>query len=222
MRDLTGAVVLVVGASGALGQLVARSLAGHGARVVAAGRDRQRLEALEIEGARTEVVDLRDPAFAEQLLDRIGDGLVGTVYAAGVVGFGPVGEVDDDDVDELLLINFLAPSRLVRAALPRLPRGGFAATISAVVAEAPPARMAHYAASKAAMTAFDTSVRLEARRSKITIMDLRPPHTETGLVTRAITGEPPKLPPGLHPQAVADRIVTAVLDDEPDVASTAF
>lgn len=222
MRDLTGAVVLVVGASGALGRLVARGLAGHGATVVAAGRDQQRLEALEIEGARTEIVDLRDPVYAEQLLDRIGDGLVGTVYAAGVVGFGPVGEVDDDDVDELLLINFLAPSRLVRAALPRLPKGGFAATISAVVAETPPARMAHYAASKAAMTAFDTSVRLEARRSKITIMDLRPPHTETGLVDRAITGEPPKLPEGLDPQAVADRIVQAVLDDEPDVASTAF
>ncbi len=222
MRDLAGVDVVVVGASGALGQLVARGLAGRGAHVIAAGRDRERLDALEIDGARSEIVDLRDPAYAEALLDRVGDGLVGTVYAAGVVGFGPVGDVDDDDVDELLLINFLAPSRLVRAALPRLARGGFTATISAVVAEQPPARMAHYAASKAAMTAFDTAVRLEARRSKITIMDLRPPHTETGLVTRAITGEPPRLAPGLDPQVVADRIVQAVVDDEPDVPASAF
>jgi cyclic-di-GMP-binding biofilm dispersal mediator protein len=214
MRDLTGSGVLVVGASGALGRLVARGLADRGARVVLAGRDGERLAAVGIDGASVEV--------AEGLLDRSGDGLVGTVYAAGVVGFGPVTEVDDDDVDELLLLNFLAPSRLVRAALPRLPAGGFALTISAVVAEQPPARMAHYAASKAAMTAFDTAVRLEARRSKITIMDVRPPHTETGLATRPITGQPPKLPPGLDPERVADRIVAAIVDDEPDLPAGAF
>jgi cyclic-di-GMP-binding biofilm dispersal mediator protein len=105
-----------------------------------------------------------------------------------VVAFGTIDELDDDDVDELLLINYLAPARLTRAALPRLDRGGFVANLSAVVAEQPTSRMAAYSASKAALTAFDQVARMEARRRGIRVIDVRPPHTETGLADRPISG----------------------------------
>jgi cyclic-di-GMP-binding biofilm dispersal mediator protein len=144
------------------------------------------------------------------------------VYAAGVVAFGGVGDLDDDVVDELLLLNYLAPARLARAALPRLRPGGFVVNLSAVVAEQPVPSMAAYCASKAALTAFDAVLRTEARRSKVRVVDVRPPHTETGLAGRPIAGTAPRLPPGLSPDAVAARIVRAVTDDETDLPSSAF
>ena len=56
----------------------------------------------------------------------------------------------------------------------------------------------------------------------IRIVDARPGHTETGLATRAIAGTAPAFPTGLDPDAVAQRIVTAIADGEKDLPSTAF
>ena len=189
------------------------------------GRDRGRLEAVGVEPAAYVVADLRSPGAAERIAaeaeQQLGP-LTGVVYAAGVVAFGTIDELDDDDVDELLLINYLAPARLTRAALPRLDRGGFVANLSAVVAEQPTSRMAAYSASKAALTAFDQVARMEARRRGIRVIDVRPPHTETGLADRPISGRAPKLPPGLDPAAVARRVVDAMANDETDLPAAAF
>lgn len=182
MVELSQAKVLVVGASGGLGSQISRALAGRGVRLAVAGRDSDRLQAVD-RSAEVLIGDLRDPEVPQQLVtaaeERLG-GLDGLVYAAGVVGFGAVTDLEDDDVEELLLLNFLAPLRLTRAVLPRLPRGGFVANLSAVVAEQPTRRMAAYSASKAALTAFDAVARTEARSAGIRVLDLRPPHTETG------------------------------------------
>ena len=82
--------------------------------------------------------------------------------------------------------------------------------------------MAAYSASKAALTAFDQVARIEARRRGIRVIDVRPPHTETGLADRPISGRAPKLPPGLDPAAVARRVVDAIANDETDLPAAAF
>jgi short-subunit dehydrogenase len=225
VTDLAGANILVVGASGGLGAAISQELTRRGARLALGGRDRDRLEAVGVQPAAYVVADLRAPGAAEQITaeaeQQLGP-LTGVVYAAGVVAFGTIDELDDDDVDELLLINYLAPARLTRAALPRLDRGGFVANLSAVVAEQPTSRMAAYSASKAALTAFDQVARMEARRRGIRVIDVRPPHTETGLADRPISGRAPKLPRGLDPVAVARRAVDAMATDETDLPAAAF
>ncbi len=225
MTDLRDKSILVAGASGGLGAPLCRTLAAAGARLTLAGRDVERLEAIGLPDAILLTAELKDPGAGPGLVQAVVDrqgGLDGVVFAAGVVAFGPAGELDDDIVDELLLVNYLAPLRLTRAALAVLPAGGFVVNISAVVAETPVANMSAYSASKAALTAFDASARVEARRRKIRIVDVRPPHTETGLALRPIAGAAPKLPTGLAPSAVAQRIVRAITDDELDLPSSAF
>jgi len=225
MTELAGLSVLVVGATGGLGAPISQGLAAGGARLTLAGRSMQRLQALGVDGAHLVTTDVRQPGALDALVEAaVGahDGLDGVVYAAGVVAFGGVGDLDDDVVDELLLLNYLAPARLARAALPRLRPGGFILNLSAVVAEQPVPSMAAYCASKAALTAFDAVLRTEARRSKVRVVDARPPHTETGLAGRPIAGTAPRLPTGLSPDAVAARIVRAVTDDETDLPSSAF
>lgn len=219
MTTLDGARILVFGASGGLGSLLVDQLAQAGARLTVSGRS------LESSEHHTVNADLTLPDSPRSVIAEAVEhhgGLDGIVIAAGVVAFGPVTEVDDDTVDELLLLNYLAPLRVLREALKTLGQGGFVLNISAVVADKPMPNMGAYSASKAASSALLKSVRTEARKSKIRIVDVRPPHTETGLATRPIAGEAPKLPQGLTPESVAARIVTAITDDETDVGADQF
>jgi cyclic-di-GMP-binding biofilm dispersal mediator protein len=189
-----------------------------------------RLEALGT-GAAMVRGDLREPGTAERAVASAVAAygrLDGLVVASGVVAFGPVGDLPDEALTDLFLVNTLAPIRLLRAALPHLTssavdgRSPFVVHLSAVVAEHPTAGMAAYSASKAALTAYDAAASRELRRIGIRLIDGRPPHTETGLAERPIAGTAPRLPPGLEPDTVAGRVVAALLDDERDLPSTAF
>ena len=230
VTTLTGASVLVAGATGGLGAPLSRRLAAAGARLTLCGRDADRLAALGLE-ALAVPADLRRAGAAEkvvaQAVQRYGR-LDGVVFAAGAVAFGPATETPDQVIIDLFTLNTLAPIRLLRAALPHLQasaaggRSPFVVHISAVVAETPMPGMAGYSASKAGLAAFDRAAARELRRSRIRLIDARPPHTETGLADRPLFGTAPRLPTGLDPNAVAARIVTAVMDGETDLPSAAF
>lgn len=228
MRQLRGAHFLIVGATGGLGGAIARRLAQAGARVTLAGRNQDKLDKLAAElgdaVVSTVTADLARPNGPSQVLEAAlaGGGLDGFIYAAGVVAFGPIASVDDDVLDEVLLLNLIAPMRFMRALSTELNDGGVVVHLSAVVAEAPLKGMAVYSASKAALTAFSTAMSAELRRAKIQVLDVRPPHTETGLVTRAISGAPPALPTGKDPDAVAARIVQAIANEETELPTSAF
>lgn len=230
MTSLSGLSVLVVGATGGLGAPIARQLAAEGAQLTLAGRDLARLEAMGL-GATLVTGDLRDSDTAARWVETAHAAygrLDGVVIASGVVAFGPVAEVPDEVLLDLFLINTLAPIRILKAALPHLTQSAesgnkpFVANISAVVAEQPTAGMAAYSASKAALTAYDVAAARELRRAGIRLIDARPPHTETGLAGRPIFGAAPRLPQGLAPDDVAQRVVAAIVNDEADVPSNAF
>jgi short-subunit dehydrogenase len=226
--QLRSAHVLVVGATGGLGGSLARALAAAGAKLSLSGRDPVRLAALaaELEPAvlGTTCVDLvQGDAPAQIVADAVSAApLDAVVCAAGVVAFGSVEELDDDVFDELLLVNLIAPVRLLRAAAAVLPRGGVVVQLSAVVAETPLPGMAAYAASKAALTAFDRAAARELRRKGVRVLDVRPGHTETDLASHPIAGTAPKLGNGLAPKHVAERILRAMSEDAGDLPSSEF
>jgi len=228
VTDLASAHVLVLGATGGLGSAIARRLVASGARVSLSGRDGVRLEALadDLGSAVVAVVaaDLTMPDGPASVVRAASAEatVTGVVNAAGVVAFGTVEDLDDDTLDEVLLLDLVAPIRLARAALAVIPEGGFLAQVSAVVAEKAMPGMAAYSAAKAGLSAFDAALATELRRRRIRVLDIRPPHTETGLATRPVAGEAPRLPQGLDPDAVAERVVRALADDERDLPSTAF
>ena len=110
----------------------------------------------------------------------------------------------------------------MQAALPRMNKGSVLVGISGVIAEQNLPGMAAYGASKAAVRSFNEALSREARRLGIRVIDARPPHTETGLASRAIAGVAPKFPQGLTPISVAQRIVLAIASGEEDLPSTEF
>ena len=224
-RSLEGASVVVTGASGGIGRHIAKQLAEAGARLTLAARDRNAIESLGID-ATVVSADLRDAEAGRTIVAAAlaaNNTLDGLVNAAGVVAFGSLADTADEVIEDLFLTNVLGPLWLMRAAIPALTESrGFIANISAVVAEQPLAGMAAYAASKAALTAADRALTRELRAAGITVTDARPPHTETGLADRPISGTAPRLREGLRPEDVARRIVTAIIVGEREIPADAF
>lgn len=223
---LTDMSVLVLGGSGVLGSEVARRLAGRGARITLAGRSDERLArtAASIDGAVSCRFDLRDASLAgvpvNAAIDAFGR-LDGIVNAAGVVAFGPLAETDPSVIEEVVATDLTGPLIVYRRAIPRMD-GGFIVNITGVVASMPTAGMATYSAAKAGLSAATVALARELRRSGIQVIDVRPPHTETGLVDRAISGTAPTLPDGLAPGVVADRIVAGIEAGERVVDADSF
>lgn len=219
---MTDAVVAVVGASGALGSLIAHGVVRGGGSVILVGRDRTRLDAVEVDGARV-VGDLGDASTGEELarVAREAHGrLDGVINAAGVVAFGSLLDTDDAVIEELFLTNVVGPLWLMRRTVPLLSESsGFVAQLSAVVAEQPLPGMAAYSATKAALTAANRALVRELRRSKVSVYDIRPPHTETGLAGRPLSGSAPRLGRGLEPEQVARAVITAIEEGRLEVSA---
>ena len=230
MSEIQDRSIVVVGASGGLGAPLAALLAASGARLTLVGRDESRLRAVGVDGE-VVAVDVRKSASAQAIVDaarRAYGGIDGIVNVAGAVAFGSVEDLSDEVLIDLFTLDTLAPIRLLRVALPSLResaaagRDPFVMHVSAIVAEQPMPGMAGYSAAKAALMAYDAAAARELRREGIRLIDARPPHTETGLATRPLAGQAPKMPQGLTPESVAQRLVDAIVSGEKDVPSRAF
>lgn len=231
MTELTGMRILVTGASGELGSRIVRGLLERGARVAASGRDELRLAGLgsEVEAYQ---VDLATPGTGAALIGSVaGDGPIdGAVFAHGSVAFGTVAETPASVAESLMRVNALSVIEAMTALAAHMntsvrPEGSpeaFMVTLSGVISEMPTAGMSAYGASKSALRAFQQVAAREMRRMGIRVFDARPGHTETGLAGRAVFGSAPAFPPGLSPDAVAERIIRAITDDEKDLAPDAF
>ena len=218
-RELAGKKIVIVGATGVLGSRLAAQLSNAGAQVAAVVRDPSLLDSTTV--TQHAIADLTDTASLSAALTALApfDGLIN---AAGVVAFGNIAELDDATLTQLFAINAIAPIVLLRESAKHINEGGFFANLTAVVAQQPMAGMAAYSASKAAAWGAMIAATRELRRQQIDVIDIRPPHTETGLANRPIAGVAPKLPTGLEPDAVATRIITAIKDGERDLPVEAF
>ena len=216
--DFTQKVAIIAGGTGGLGSALRVELEAKGCVVVTISRTR-------LEDASHITADLRSPeaatAAVADVVARLGSVDI-VINAMGVVAFGPINTTSVDTIEELFLTNTFGHIFLMQAALQNMNTGSVLVGISGVIAEQNLLGMSMYGASKAATRSFNEALGREARRSGVRVIDARPPHTETGLATRAIAGTPPKFPTGLDPVQVARRIVQAIADGETDLPSGAF
>ncbi|BAU86620.1 short-chain dehydrogenase/reductase SDR [Streptomyces laurentii] len=212
--ELSGARVLVAGATGALGGAITAELADRGARVALAGRDRGRLAhtARAYPSAPTAGFDAHDPGSCALAVHEAAAALQGldVVVAFGSVAFGAAEEIGDEVAEHLMAVNHLAPAAFFRAALGILRRGSAIAAVTGVVAERPQPRMADYSVSKAALAAWLDAVRREARSAGVAVLEIRPGHLDTGFATRPVAGTAPPLPEGGDPRHVAGAVADAL------------
>jgi NAD(P)-dependent dehydrogenase (short-subunit alcohol dehydrogenase family) len=204
--DLSGKRILVAGATGALGGALSRDLAQAGADVVTAGR-----RDCDV------TLDLADPASPAAAIEAAGR-VDAIVLATGNVAFGAAEATPDEIARSLFDVNVLGPIALIRAALatPEPPEAIVA--LSAIVADLPTAHMAAYSAAKAGLSAYLTALRHERRKARTTVLDVRPPHLDTGFETRALAGEPPRLPEPVPAEELVPRIVDALREGRRSLA----
>lgn len=113
--DLSGSRVLLTGATGGIGQAIARTLRARGAELVLTGRRTDVLEPLAAEvGGRAVASDLADPDAIEPLVRDAGEVDV-LVANAALPGSGPVLEFSPEQIDRALAVNLRAPMLLARA-----------------------------------------------------------------------------------------------------------
>ena len=187
MFDLTGKTALVTGASGGIGEAVARALYAQGAKVVLHGTRAEKLEALKQQlGARAFVlaVDLSDRDAVAGLIEAATD-LAGPISIlvnnAGITRDGLLMRMKDEDWDAVLEVNMTASMSLCRAAMRGMMKAktGRIISISSVVGVTGNPGQTNYAASKAGIIGFSKSLAAEVASRGLTVNVVAPGFIET-------------------------------------------
>ena len=229
MFDLTGKTALVTGASGGIGEAVARALHAQGATVVLHGTRAKKLQALKQQlGARAFAlaVDLSDRDAVSGLIEAATD-LAGPISIlvnnAGITRDGLLMRMKDEDWDAVLEVNMTASMSLCRAAMRGMMKAkiGRIISISSVVGVSGNPGQTNYAASKAGMIGFSKSLAAEVASRGLTVNVVAPGFIETPMTDMLDesqkTGLLSRVPAGRLGQA--DEIAAAVVFLASDEAS---
>ncbi len=227
MRDLTGLVVAVTGASAGIGAATAQALANEGANVVLGARRADRLKAIVDEiGDSAEAVemDVRSPEDAERLIatavDRYGT-LDVLVANAGIGAYGGIMDLTDQQLVDMMDINVAGTVWPIRAAVPRLlaAGGGDIVVVASVAGLRGAGDEAVYAATKFAQIGLAGALDRELHSQGIRVSAICPGGTATEFAMGAgRTPDMPGLDDMLRAEDVAEAIV-AVLRQPPTMRS---
>jgi 3-oxoacyl-[acyl-carrier protein] reductase len=182
MFDLTGKTALVTGATGGIGDAVARALHAQGATVAISGTRAAVLEKLAAElGSRVHVLpcDLSDKDAVEKLVPDAEAKMAKLdilVANAGVTKDNLFVQLKDEDWDQVIAINLTATFRLTRAAVKTMMRRRFGRVIgiSSVVGVTGNPGQGNYTASKAGMIGMMKTVGAEYAKRNVTANCIAP------------------------------------------------
>jgi 3-oxoacyl-[acyl-carrier protein] reductase len=190
MFDLTGKTALVTGATGGIGDAIARGLHAQGASVAISGTRREVLDALA--GALSERVhvlpcDLADKDAVDALVPKAEEamGKLDILVAnAGIARDNLLVQLRDEDWDQVVAVNLTATFRLARAAVRTMMRRRFGRiiAISSVVGVTGNAGQSNYTATKAGIIGLVKSIAAEYAKRGVTANAIAP-----GFIATAMT-----------------------------------
>ncbi|MGZ5384213.1 MAG: SDR family oxidoreductase [Acidimicrobiia bacterium] len=200
MRDLTGIVVAITGASSGIGAATARALAAEGASVVLGARRVDRLDDLAAElGTNVAVVgmDVREPGDSLRLVDQAYStfGRLDVLVAnAGIGAYGGIMDLSDEQLRVMMDTNVAGTVWPIRAAVPRFLEagGGDIVIIASVAGLRGDGDEAVYAATKFAQVGLAGGLDRELRESGIRVSTICPGGTATEFAMGA--GRTPNMP----------------------------
>ncbi|PHR17452.1 MAG: 3-oxoacyl-[acyl-carrier-protein] reductase [Hoeflea sp.] len=192
MFDLTGRKALVTGASGGIGEAIARQLHSQGAIVGLHGTRVERLEALAADlGDRVEMfpADLSDRDAVSALGKSAEEKLEGVdilVNNAGITKDGLFVRMSDDAWDQVMEVNLTAVFRLTRELMhPMMKRrNGRIINITSVVGVSGNPGQANYCAAKAGMIGFSKSLAQEVAPRNVTVNCVAPGFIESAMTEK--------------------------------------
>jgi short-subunit dehydrogenase len=224
--DLGGRRALVTGASGGIGDAIARALHRRGATVVLSGRRADALEKLAAElGGRVEVVaaDLSSREGVAALVAAAGD-VDALVANAALPASGRLDSFSADEIDRSVEVNLRAPVQLAHELVPRMvERGsGHLVFISSMSGKVANGGGSIYSATKFGLRGFAAGLRDELRGTGVGVTVVFPGFIR-GAGLFADTGI--RLPPYVRtrsPQQVADAVVRGIERDRGEIDVAPF
>lgn len=219
--SLVSGNVLVTGATGGIGQVIARSFASRGARVLLTGRRLNVLEPLASEiSARAVACDLSRREDVERLIAGALEAKIEVLIAnAGLPASGVLTELTQDEIDRMLEINLRAPIALARALAPAMieRRRGHMVFISSLSGKVTSPASSIYSATKFGLRGFALASREDLRRYGVGVSVVLPGFIrEAGIFADAHV----ELPRGVgtrSPEDVASGVISAIEQNRAEV-----
>jgi short-subunit dehydrogenase len=210
--SLLSGTVLLTGATGGIGQAIARALGSRGADLILTGRRRDVLDTLAAEvSARAIAADLERRDEVERLVEQAGPVDVLIANAARPAG-GLLTDLTQEEIDLMLEVDLRAPIALARALAPGMVqrRRGHIVFMSSLQGKSATPVSSVYCAAKFGLRGFALGLREDLRRHGVGVSVVLPGFIrEAGLF--ADSGA--KLPPGVgtrSPEDVARAVISAI------------
>ncbi|KAB0680663.1 3-oxoacyl-[acyl-carrier-protein] reductase [Aureimonas leprariae] len=192
MFDLSGRKALVTGASGGIGEAIARSLHAAGSTVGLHGTRREKLEELAAAlGERAHVfpADLgsrEEQTALGEAADKAMDGVDILVNNAGITKDGLFVRMADADWDRVIEVDLTSAMRLTRTLTHSMMRRRFGriVNITSVVAVTGNPGQANYCAAKAGMIGFTKSLAGEIASRNVTVNCIAPGFIESAMTDK--------------------------------------
>jgi len=189
MTFWTDKTVMITGASSGIGKGVALEIASRGARLGLVARRQNLLDEVveDVKGRAVAVVaDVRDADAMKVAAERIRADLgpIDILIAnAGIGTSSHISQLDPNHVANVISINVVGAANSVAAVVPQMvERGqGHLVAISSLAAYRGLAKSAAYCASKAAMSAYFESVRIDLRGTGVGVTIIHPGFIKTPL-----------------------------------------
>jgi short-subunit dehydrogenase len=220
---VSGARVLLTGASRGIGAATAVELARRGASLAIAARTRKSLDAVAREcralGAEVHVIvaDMGVEAEVRSMVARAEEDMGGLdvlVNNAGLGLTGPVAEVQPDDLRYVFEVNVMAPHVATLAALPGMlrRRRGRVINVGSVASHISSPNLGGYSATKFALKALTDALRMELRGTGVgaTLICPGPIATEFVVNSKGQDGHLPTRPLGAPAADVGKAVCKAI------------
>lgn len=218
MFSLSGKKALVTGATGGIGEAIARSLKEQGASVVISGTRQEKLDALRNElgkGVTALACNLSDGAAVDELPEKASEALGGLdilVSNAGLTRDNIFMRISDEAWDDVIKVNLTAYFRLCRSAARMMMRARYGRIIgiTSIVGVTGSAGQGNYAASKAGMIGMSKSLAQEVASRGVTVNCVAPGFIATAM-TDVLTDK--------QKEAILDRIPANRMGTPAEIAS---
>lgn len=213
--------VLLIGGTAGIGLEIAKQSTALDNHVIITGRNQERLDAAasSLNNVTTVLSDVSKADDIDLLVEKIRSEFPQLNMVINNAGRALLYNLADPNQDAFahaadeMLTNYLSIIRINQKLLPVLKQQEASAivNVSSIVAYVPGITLPTYAASKAALHSYSTSLRLSLEETTVKVFELMPPLVDTEF-SKEIGGHN-----GIKPSVVADELLTALANDEYEI-----